>query len=450
MAPKKNNPKAEKDKTPTRQSKESALSPAAKSSKPKKPPVSASAAKTKCKKPAAAASSDHDPNAAPQQAADDAKWKIPRSFATPKKGEVPDFFALTKARERAAEAKAAKDAIQAKELLEESKTTALTSASKDADTEAVGSTMSADHDNNDDTAGDATPAEPEQSSQQVEAASAEKCTETKSTMESDLPDASGAKTNHEQLNMHHTSQPAEAMPIHKPDASTQHEMSHTTSEDTSAKHAKDLDVPQPQHEMMEFLLTSHDQQQKRLRELTRLMQWPARMIDKMVQHELCLSKDNERTDDVRVNLVENMKDSLDGMRLSTAFSGIDTPAVALTMVSVALAKELRIGQADRPQFVNVFGVEWFGKSADVLAAAPHGPECIFNDISNFWTPCMAHKVEGLLAQGRFVEVVKPLLKASNISDIVSRRAYCVKCQKTCEARSFQHLRLQAIVAQVVG
>ena len=446
MAPKKNNPKAEKDKTPTRQSKESALSPAAKSSKCKKP--AASAAKTKCKKPAGAASSDHDPDAATQQQADDAKWKIPRTFATPKMGDVPEFFALTKARERAAAAKAAKDVTQAKAPIEESKTTpatAPTSASEDA--EFAVSTMSADHNKNDDIARDATPAAPKQSSQQVEAASAsaEKYTATVTTespLESDLPDASGAKTDHEheQLNMHHTSQPAEAMPIHKPDASTQHEMSHTASEDTSAKHAEDLDVPQPQHEMMEYLSTSHDQQQKRLRELTQLMQWPTRMIDKMVQNELCLSKDNEHTD-VRVSLVENMKDSLGGMRLSTAFSGIDTPAVALTMVSVALAKELGISQTDRPRFVNVFGVEWFGKSADVLAAAPHGPGCIFNDISNFWTSCMAHKVEGLLAQGRFVEVVKPLLKASNISDIVSRRAYCVKCQKTCEARSFEHLRL---------
>ena len=156
------------------------------------------------------------------------------------------------------------------------------------------------------------------------------------------------------------------------------------------------------------------------------MQWPARMIDG-------LWNDQGETDPAKIYvLLDNMRSTIDSISISTAFSGIDTPAVALSMLSIQVAQELEIDLQSRPMFNNIFGVEWFGKSADVLLQSPHGPKCLFTDASHFWSDCMAHKVDGLLQQGRLVEVIKPLMKTGNIGDIMSRCAFCVKCQKPCE------------------
>ena len=63
---------------------------------------------------------------------------------------------------------------------------------------------------------------------------------------------------------------------------------------------------------------------------------------------------------------------------------------------------------------------------------PDGPECLFGDMSDFWQPELKSRVDTLLQNGNFVEVVKKLMQTTDVFSMVKRSGFCIKCQKQCE------------------
>ena len=166
-------------------------------------------------------------------------------------------------------------------------------------------------------------------------------------------------------------------------------------------------------------------QQDRKSRLGDLMRWPEKMMDR-----LC-NMGESSTETQKNQVLHRMNERANGLRISTAFSGIDTPGIALSMMSLAIASGLGLPLEKRPRFVNLYGVEWYAKSQDELMTSPDGPSCIYGDIHNFWQDHMAAKVETLLSEGMFVTVMTDLLKSMKINSLVRADAFCVKCNKKC-------------------
>ena len=46
---------------------------------------------------------------------------------------------------------------------------------------------------------------------------------------------------------------------------------------------------------------------------------------------------------------------------------------------------------------------------------------------------MKHKIDAIMSQGHFVDVMKELISKSDIKSLVRTHAYCLKCGSVCEA-----------------
>ena len=174
-------------------------------------------------------------------------------------------------------------------------------------------------------------------------------------------------------------------------------------------------------------------QSRRKARVGEFLNWPKKLIQKVWQDQA-----PDRHDDTQPeysDLLSHMEGCISGLRLSTAFSGIDTPAVALDVIAAAVATESGASVGSRPQFHNLWGVEWYSKSQFELQRSPHGPRCLFSDISEFWSPCMSQKLDTLIEQGRLVEVMVQLLSSptTDISTITCSHAHCLNCNKMCKA-----------------
>ena len=86
-----------------------------------------------------------------------------------------------------------------------------------------------------------------------------------------------------------------------------------------------------------------------------------------------------------------------------------------------------------PGFSNIWGVEWYSKSQEVLMSAPHGPQCLYSDISEFWHTEIATRVTTLIDQGQLADVMRALMRTTPIDKIIRTHATCIKCGKQCEA-----------------
>ena len=120
--------------------------------------------------------------------------------------------------------------------------------------------------------------------------------------------------------------------------------------------------------------------------------------------------------------------------MSSAFSGIDTPCTALECLGLGAMHELG-DCAQQISIQNMHAVEWLSKSQAQLRRAPNGPKCLFTDIDTFWTDDFKPKIEKLLEQGRFVEVMKDLLPKADhnvLKGLIHTYGYCVNCDKMCD------------------
>ena len=120
------------------------------------------------------------------------------------------------------------------------------------------------------------------------------------------------------------------------------------------------------------------------------------------------------------------------MTMSTAFSGIDTPATAAALLASGICKELDLEPL--PEVVNacamknLHAVEWFSKSCDELARHPHGPACIFTDISSFWLNGIKHRISGLVESRLVKTVLKPLVLQA---ETVTLQCHCIVHNRDC-------------------
>ena len=169
-------------------------------------------------------------------------------------------------------------------------------------------------------------------------------------------------------------------------------------------------------------------QRERMQKVEHLMNWPAELL-----HAMFAEQDTCNIGYTYQGFLQHLRGCADGIRVSTAFSGVDTPATAMELISLALSNELGMPLQDRAIIRNTFGVEWFSKSQTELLRHPCGPEHLFGDMNCFWTDTMKHKIDAIMSQGHFVDVMKELISKSDIKSLVRTHAYCLKCGSVCEA-----------------
>ena len=172
-------------------------------------------------------------------------------------------------------------------------------------------------------------------------------------------------------------------------------------------------------------------QARRKESIGEFLNWPTKLIQTMWKQQPEVEGDAglEYGD-----MLSHLRGCICGLRVSTAFSGIDTPCVALDALAAAVATQSGDPIEKRPKFQNVYGVEWYSKSQYELQRSPHGPHCLFSDISEFWSQCMKQKLDTLIDQGQLVDVLTQLLSSptTDMSTITCSHAHCLNCNKMCE------------------
>ena len=115
------------------------------------------------------------------------------------------------------------------------------------------------------------------------------------------------------------------------------------------------------------------------------------------------------------------------LRLSTSFSGIDTPNVAMLMLTHGICQLLGrpATKADYPH--NVWACEKYSQSQAELAHAPNHPGCLFGDMCDFFHPVVKAKLESMKASNHIVSALEPMIE-SGTSAVVDT-AWCYTCGK---------------------
>ena len=175
----------------------------------------------------------------------------------------------------------------------------------------------------------------------------------------------------------------------------------------------------------------------RIEKIKQLMSWPNKVLKASWKNQIASDQigddDSHLSDDAFKKFLRQVGDTMSTLKISTAFSGIDTPIVALECLSVGLAKEAGVPVVDRPVIQNMYGIENFAKSQLELQRSPNGPKCLFDDMNTFWEPAFVSKMNSLIEQGTFVEVARELLKTTPTQSLISTHSYCVNCDSMCKA-----------------
>lgn len=128
-------------------------------------------------------------------------------------------------------------------------------------------------------------------------------------------------------------------------------------------------------------------------------------------------------------------DRLSSITISSAFSGIDTPATAslhlLWAANCELGRDVEDVLHRAPR--NLYAIEVASKSCDELIAHPHPPMCVFADIEEFWEPAVKTRVDSLIQSGLVQDVLVPLVLSGKAA---KREAWCCVHGKTCQAGRF--------------
>ena len=195
--------------------------------------------------------------------------------------------------------------------------------------------------------------------------------------------------------------------------------------------------------------TSYDaSRKKRMVELTKLFQWPSKMINKLATSATSSSKPPTATQNVqsvdpssdRHAYLQSLQTAMASVSMSTSFSGIDTPATSLMMLAAGLFDELGVDSTELDtQLVlkhtprNLWACEWFSRSQDELLRHPHQPDHVFSDINSFWLKSIGNRIEALVDKQLINTVLKRLVLTTST---VKATGYCVKCRKDCEVSRF--------------
>ena len=189
--------------------------------------------------------------------------------------------------------------------------------------------------------------------------------------------------------------------------------------------------------------TSRFQKMKALKQLFR---WPHRFLqaswkcvcadDEINTASDPINVENENGDTMNpttyAEFLNKCKNTMAAQKVSTCFSGIDTPAVSMTMMSIAIAEEMGLDLGEAPLFQNLWACEWFAKSRDELERVKDGPQCIYSDMNDFWTQGMSGRTQTLANEGRLADVMMKMVRSTSPHAMVASHAHCTKCGRSCE------------------
>ena len=113
--------------------------------------------------------------------------------------------------------------------------------------------------------------------------------------------------------------------------------------------------------------------------------------------------------------------------MATAFSGIDAPGTARTMLHRRLQE--RLGRK-LPLAPHEWAIDRDGDSRRELEVHPDGPDHIFGEITEFWQPAVAAALKHMKARGEKVTFHK-LLGMVKTRKSVKTSAWCYRHQKQC-------------------
>ena len=244
----------------------------------------------------------------------------------------------------------------------------------------------------------------------------------------------------------HATEAREAAPVHtqaqasntQVDQLEEQSMHHAPADATASTTDANNENEQTEHQQYQGL---QEQQQRRRKHISNLMRWPERMLDTLRKTTNGSHKEGQDDQEhIRSDLLRKVFKSINNLRISTAFSGIDTPSIAIQQISLATASCMGIQLDKRARCRNLYGIEWYSKSQDILVQMPDGPECLFGDMSHFWQPEIQSRVDTLLQKGNFVEVIQKLMQTTDVLSMVKHSGFCIKCQKQCEDPR-QHIQI---------
>ncbi len=128
-------------------------------------------------------------------------------------------------------------------------------------------------------------------------------------------------------------------------------------------------------------------------------------------------------------LISNLASKIDGLTLSTAFSGIETPSTALSMLGAAMCHEMNMPVENSCHCRHKYAVEWNAKARAEILKHPNAPEHLFGDVEDFWLESMRGKVKSLKERNLIESVLIPLIKSASV---VGPRAWCYKHNDFCK------------------
>ena len=138
------------------------------------------------------------------------------------------------------------------------------------------------------------------------------------------------------------------------------------------------------------------------------------------------------------DILQNLSRQIEGLSMSTAFSGIETPGTALAMLGAAMCFESGTPTHKACICRHKYAVEWNAKAREEIMKHPHSPEHVFGDVEEFWLDTIRCKIKNLKENSLVDTVLIPLVKSANC---VGTRAWCYKhncmCKDRCDESCFK-------------
>ena len=129
-------------------------------------------------------------------------------------------------------------------------------------------------------------------------------------------------------------------------------------------------------------------------------------------------------------IVGGLYNRLRNFTFATAFSGIDAPAVALKMLSVAVSREYGWGSCPQPQ--NLSSIEWNDDANLELRVSPCAPQCMHKNILDFLVPASRSVLESMQEYDP-----KKVYALVSQPGVVKLEAHCQVCQAQCRYKRAQ-------------
>ena len=129
---------------------------------------------------------------------------------------------------------------------------------------------------------------------------------------------------------------------------------------------------------------------------------------------------------------DNLRSKIEGMTISTCFSGVDTPCTSYMGIAWAVCREAGCSLENIAQPRNLFAVEKFSKSREELLRHPHQAEHIFDDVECFWKPHVKNLLKHNEPTESFIETV--IVPAVLSGEAATDSAYCSRHKRICKAR----------------